>query len=105
MSIKLNENNKLCNLEDIQAILLKGNIHIKPKEIKHYIIAFTHRSYCKSNTPRGNTVSYNPKIVKLQDNSQEVFEFIGDSIICKTVCLYLYNRYQFYEEGNLTRFE
>jgi len=100
MTTKLNPNNKLATLDDIQKILSRAGINNRPKELKYYIQAFTHKSYTIKN---GNVKSFNERIVSLRKYSLEQYEFVGDSFVGKTVCLYLWGRYQFFQEGNLTR--
>lgn len=100
MTTKINPNNKLATLGDIKQILQRGGITVAPKELKYYIQAFTHKSYTTKN---GNIKTYNENVVSLRKYSLEQYEFVGDSFVGKTVCLYLYKRYQYYQEGNLTR--
>lgn len=100
MTTKINPNNKLATLSNIQQILRRGGINETPKNLKYYIQAFTHKSYTTKN---GNIKTYDDNIVSLRKYSLEQYEFVGDSFVGKTVCLYLYQRYQFYQEGNLTR--
>jgi ribonuclease-3 len=100
MTTKLNPANKLATLVDIQKILKRADINVMPKNIRYYIQAFTHKSYTVKN---GNIKTFNERIVPLRKYSLEQYEFVGDSFVGNVVCLYLYRRYQFFQEGNLTR--
>jgi dsRNA-specific ribonuclease len=100
MTTKLNPKNKLVTLNDIEKILSRVDIYEKPKNLSYYIQAFTHKSYTIKN---GNIKSFNEKVISLRKYSLEQYEFVGDSFVGKTVCLYLYNRFQYFQEGNLTR--
>lgn len=97
---KLNPNNKLATLCDIKTILQRAGVQESPKNLRYYIQAFTHKSYTVKN---GNIKSFNDRIVPLRKYSLEQYEFVGDSFVGNVVCLYLYKRYQYFQEGNLTR--
>ena len=103
---QLNFRNKLINCEDVEKILKKGNIYnVKIQNIELYRRAFTHKSYVKVDN---FDVSYNEillddDVVDLQPESNERFEFLGDTVIGHTICEYLYERYPTKDEGFLTR--
>ena len=101
MQSKLNTRNKLVTLGDIKKILLKAGIEEEPKRLDTYIQAFTHKSYTQQKEK--NIMNFNEKCVQLQRYSLENYEFVGDSFIENVVCLYLFRRYTFLKEGNLTR--
>lgn len=101
MQSKLNTRNKLATLNDIKCILMKAGIQDEPKRLDNYIQAFTHKSYTQQKEK--NILNFNDKCVQLQRYSQENLEFVGDSFIENVVCLYLFRRYTFLKEGNLTR--
>lgn len=63
-------------------------IKIKPKNVSIYIGALTHPSYSHE--------------MNLNYNYQRL-EFLGDAIIEKIVCEYLYNKYSDASEGELTK--
>lgn len=103
---QLNFRNKLITIQDIENIFAKGGLSdIKVKKLKLYIRAFTHKSYVKVDN---TNISYNEillddNIVDLQEESNERYEFLGDTVIGHTICEYLYNRYPDKDEGFLTR--
>ncbi len=101
MTSKINKNNKLINLNDVKNIFKKINLDVEPKNINYYIRAMTHKSYTGT-----NLFTIDDSIVQLQLLHNELYEFVGDSIINKVVCIYLYNRYKNFEtvdEGKLTK--
>lgn len=103
---QLNFRNKLITKSDVENILEKGGItNIKIQRIELYRRAFTHKSYVKvddTNTSY-NEILQDDDIVDLQKESNERYEFLGDTVIGHTVCEYLYNRYYYKDEGFLTR--
>ena len=103
MTSKLNKNNIEINLKDIENIFNSLDLHFKPINIDFYKRSFIHKSYLKKTNE--NIYNIDPNIINLQNNSQELFEFVGDSLFNKCVSIYLYNRYKFHNltEGNLTR--
>lgn len=100
MNTVLNPKNILITLNDVQHIFNKAGLNVQPKNIRYYIQAMTHKSYAQKNS---DMVSYNNRIVPLQKYSQEPYEFVGDSIVNKSVCQYLYRRYPFCNEGQFTK--
>ncbi len=100
MNTVLNPKNILITLNDVQNIFKKASLDAQPKNIRYYIQAMTHKSYAQKNS---EMVSYDHKIVPLQKYSQEPYEFVGDSIVNKSVCQYLYRRYPFCNEGQFTK--
>ena len=103
---QLNTRNKLITSKDVEQILQKGGIeNIEIKNIQFFRRAMTHKSYVKVDN---KNISYNEillddDIIDLQQNSNERFEFLGDSVIGHTICQYLYERYPEKDEGFLTR--
>ena len=65
-------------------------IGFKPKVIKHYKIAFTHRSLNRKDAI-GNDLNY------------ERLEFLGDAMLCSINAAYLYNEVPGGDEGYLTK--
>lgn len=100
MNTILNPKNILITLDDVQHIFDKAGLEAKPKNIRYYIQALTHKSYAQKNS---DMVSHNNRIVPLQKYSQEPYEFVGDSVVNKSVCQYLYRRYPFCNEGQFTK--
>lgn len=70
--------------------LLQENLSYKFMEIELLETALTHTSYANENNIH-------------ESKSNERLEFLGDSIISLVVSEYLYNKYPFYPEGELTK--
>ena len=106
-----NENNFYITKEIIQSILLKGNITKKISDIKIWQQAFIHKSYCKNNDFKKNekfygcidTVNEHKNLMILQDDSNEVLEWLGDGILQSVAAIYLYKRFKTQREGFLTK--
>ena len=110
-----NENNFYITKEIIQSILQKGNIHKEINDIQLWQQAFIHKSYCKNNDFKKNEKFYgnidaislnddkHKNIMPLQDDSNEVLEWLGDGIIQSVSAIYLYKRYNKQREGFLTK--
>lgn len=100
-----NKNNFLITNEQVINIMNKLNINdFTIKDIKLYQKAFIHKSYChmKDYEEYENTHNY----LKLQTESYETMEFLGDSILGYIVSEYIYKRYTLIygqDEGFLTR--
>jgi ribonuclease-3 len=110
-----NENNFYITKEIIQSILQKGNINKEINDLELWQQAFIHKSYCKNNDFKKNekffgnidAISLNDDkykhIMPLQDDSNEVLEWLGDGIIQSVSAIYLYKRYNNQREGFLTK--
>lgn len=72
------------------SFFIQNVIGFKPKNIKFYEIAFTHRSLGKKDA-KGNAKNY------------ERLEFLGDSMLSSIVAAYLYNEVPSGDEGYLTK--
>tara|TARA_B100000963_G_C22547114_1_gene634945 strand:+ start:357 stop:1244 length:888 start_codon:yes stop_codon:yes gene_type:complete len=109
-----NENNKLIQKEDIEGFLMKGGIVEKINNIDLWRKAFVHKSYCKNRKKKQGlnveqqiaeerkTVDLS-KVIDIQDDSNEVLEWLGDGIIQSVVACYLKRRYPGQDEGFLTK--
>lgn len=102
---QLNFRNKLITCKDVEKIIRKGGLELTVKKIELYRRAFCHKSYVKVDN---TNISYSEillddQVVDLRDESNERFEFLGDSVIGHTICEYLYQRYFDKDEGFLTR--
>ena len=100
-----NKNNKLIDNVDIEAIMKRYNINLKPRNISLYRKAFIHRSYCvrkNENILLGNKSCPN-ECIPLQEESNERLEFLGDAVINLAVAYYLFKRYPDENEGFLTK--
>jgi len=105
----LNENNIFIQKEDIQKILKKGGINKKINDIQLYQTAFIHKSYCNNNDIKKQKlygsleeVSFSSN-VPIQENSNEVMEWIGDGVIQNIISSYLPERFSDQKEGFLTK--
>ncbi len=107
MNSALNPRNKLITANDIQDILAMGEVYDKISDIAVYQKSFTHKSYIK-NQNSSNFIplidySYDNRIVNYQEDSNEILEFHGDSVVGCVVCRYLCRRYPKKDEGFLTK--
>jgi len=102
--------NKLITLNDVINMFKKFDMVVEPKDINFYINALTHKSYIKkeyydiymnqlSSTIKNNTNN----AVELLEQSNERLEFLGDTVIKCIVSGYLFSRYQYEDEGFMTR--
>ena len=91
----------------------RGNINKEINNIDLWQQAFIHKSYCKNNDFKKNekffgridgfNVTNNNNILPLQDDSNEVLEWLGDGIIQSVVAIYLFKRFKTQREGFLTK--
>lgn len=108
-----NENNFYITKEIIQSILQKGNINNDVKDLTIWQQAFIHKSYCKHNDFKKNekffgsidsiNINEHKNILPLQDDSNEVLEWLGDGIIQSVAAIYLFKRFKTQREGFLTK--
>ena len=106
-----NENNFYITKEIIQSILKKANINAEINDLKIWQQAFIHKSYCVNTDFTKNEKFFgriedklsNNNILPLQEDSNEVLEWLGDGIIQSSVAIYLYKRYNNQREGFLTK--
>ena len=101
-----NYNNRL--LTELDVINIMKSLHIndfKPNNISFDQRSFIHKSYCKLKDYEEYEYPGAP-CLKLQDESYEKIEFLGDAILGSVVSAYLYKRfYEIYNqnEGFLTK--
>lgn len=108
-----NDTNFLISNDEIKDILKKGDINEEINDIKLWQQAFIHKSmfkgsdFIKNKKYFGNidglNINEHKDILELQDNSNEVLEWLGDGFIQSIIALYLYERYPNNNEGFLTR--
>ena len=108
-----NENNFYITKEIIQSILQKGNINREVNDLSIWQQSFVHKSYCKNNDFKKNekffgsidsmNIDEHKNILPLQNDSNEVLEWLGDGIIQSVAAIYLYKRFQTQREGFLTK--
>lgn len=108
-----NENNFYITKEIIQSILQKGNINKEINNLEIWQKAFIHKSYCSNNDFKKNekffgsldsiNIDNNKHILPLQNDSNEVLEWLGDGIIQSVIAIYLYKRFNSQREGFLTK--
>tara|TARA_B100000941_G_C28467882_1_gene534672 strand:+ start:91 stop:939 length:849 start_codon:yes stop_codon:yes gene_type:complete len=100
-----NNKNILIKEDDVNNILRKYGIKMKCINIDFYRNALVHKSY--STRKNENFISGNlncPKdCLPLQEECNERYEFLGDSVLSTTVANYLYMRYSEQNEGFLTK--
>ena len=102
-----NSLNKEIDISDIQNILSKYDINIKPYNIEIYKRAFVHKSYTKR--PKIDNINSNITLVDKPDNclslktkSNERLEFVGDGVLECVIKFYLYKRFPKNDEGFMT---
>ena len=105
-----NENNFYITKEIIQSILKKANINNEIDNLSVWQQAFIHKSYCINTDFKKNEKFFgridnnnNNGILPLQEDSNEVLEWLGDGIIQSVVAIYLFKRYKNQREGFLTK--
>jgi len=108
-----NASNFLISSEEIKEILKKGNIKQDIFDLKIWQQAFIHKSMFKGSDFNKNKKYFgnidglkldeDSKILGLQDESNEVLEWLGDGFIQSIMASYLFNRYPANNEGFLTR--
>lgn len=100
-----NEKNILISSDDVNEILKKFGINLKCINIDLYRKSLVNKSYVTRKNE--NIISGNEKCpnncLPLQEESNERFEFLGDSVLSTTVANYLYKRYPEQNEGFLTK--
>jgi ribonuclease-3 len=100
-----NEKNILISQEDVNKILERFGINLKCINIDLYRKSLVNKSYVTRKNE--NIISGNEKCpnncLPLQEESNERFEFLGDSVLSTTVANYLYKRYPEQNEGFLTK--
>ena len=108
-----NDSNFLINKEQVHEILAQGGIYDEIKNIKLFQKAFVHESYKSGNdfekemkfygNLNGLRFKENPKILPLQPESSEKFEFVGDGHIQSIVGRYLWIRFPDEDQGFYTK--
>jgi ribonuclease-3 len=110
-----NENNFYISKEIIHMILRSVNINHTINDINIWQKAFIHKSYCNNTDFRKNEKFFgsidmidinkeeNNMYIPLQEDSNEVLEWLGDGIIQSVVAIYLFKRYKEQREGFLTK--
>jgi len=100
-----NEKNILISSDDVNEILERFGINLKCINIDLYRKSLVNKSYVTRKNE--NIISGNEKCpnncLPLQEESNERFEFLGDSVLSTTVANYLYKRYPEQNEGFLTK--
>ena len=108
-----NENNFYITKEIIQNILQKGNVTKEINNLEVWQQSFIHKSYyCKNDFVKNEkffgsldiiNINENKHIMPLQNDSNEVLEWLGDGIIQSVSAIYLYKRFKSQREGFLTK--
>ena len=101
--LELKSKNILINEDDVNKILSRFDINIKCSNIDLYRKSLVNKSY--STRKNDNFISGNKNCpencLPLQEESNERYEFLGDSILSTTVANYLYERYPHQQGHNL----
>jgi len=99
--------NKEIKIHEIQELLNRYNLNIKPYNIKLYLRAFVHKSYTKR--PKIENDNDNITLIECPENclplktkSNERLEFIGDGVLELITKYYLYKRFPKADEGFMT---
>ena len=101
----INKRNIRITAKYINEVFEKADIdrQIEEKDIPIYQNAFTHSSYIRDNDMPIQMKIKDNKYVPFQEDSNEVLEFHGDSVICSATVNYLCMRYPNWDEGKLTK--
>jgi len=109
--IPLNINNILITENNVINILNSRGVYLDKVNIKLFIEAFTHKSYCKKNFHNEQLIEKekaeinNKLLLDLSDTEYGRLEFMGDRVIKLIVSTYLYHRYPNQDEGFMTRLQ
>ena len=100
-----NKLNIKISKDDIKNILQKYDIFEEPKDMKHYDIALTHKSYVKEHDYSFIDIlsKKEDNILRFRNTSNERYEFLGDILISSIIAEYLFKRFPNEDEGVLTR--
>ena len=93
-----NTKNTALTHADIKYILSLGGLTIPINNLEIYQKAFIHRSYLK---PNADYVTKG-EVYPLQDECNETYEFVGDTLLNSVIGCYLYERFSTQNEGFLT---
>ena len=89
---------------EVENILRKNNVRMKPTDISLYQKAFSHKSYAKKKKKDDDFPSDSSSDdEESSEESNERLEFLGDSILSSVVATYVYERFPDQDEGFLTR--
>jgi dsRNA-specific ribonuclease len=94
-----NTKNTALTHADIKYILSLGGLTIPINNLEIYQKAFIHRSYLKPNADYVTKGAVYP----LQDECNETYEFVGDTLLNSVIGCYLYERFSTQNEGFLTK--
>jgi ribonuclease-3 len=95
---QLNPVNKLVTVDFIESLFNKVNLSsYQISKLTNYQTAFVHKSYVKK-----HSTEEDDDCIPFQPESNEVFEFIGDSVLGSFVTFYCHIRYPDQREGFLT---
>ena len=96
---RYNSNNRYLTEADVNRIMHDLDIPLPVNKVAVYQQAFVHRSYLRNSShehvPSGS--------VPFQDQCNETYEYLGDTILNSIVGSYLYERYRGENEGFLTK--
>lgn len=98
---KDNPKNKLITADVVENILKTHGLDIKVNNIDIYRVAFTHKSYVRTN--RDHLHEEDIGCVALRHSCNETYEYVGDTLLSSVIGTYLYDRYYDQNEGFLTK--
>ena len=96
---RYNSNNRFLTEDDVNRVMRSLDIPLPVNDVAVYQQAFVHRSYLRNSShehvPSGS--------VPFQEQCNETYEYLGDTILNSIVGSYLYERYRGENEGFLTK--
>jgi dsRNA-specific ribonuclease len=102
-----NSNNNEITLSDVQSILKKYGVNMKPYNLNLFKRAFVHKSYTKRPSLENQEANIQiapqpPGSLPLKTKSNERLEFLGDGVLECITKYYLYRRFPKADEGFMT---
>lgn len=101
---ELNYRNVRIQIKDVENIFKQADINSKINDLKLYQKAFVQKSYVKdiNYDLLKDIITIKKDIIDFQKESNERFEFCGDSIISHVICEYIFLRFPELDEGIMT---
>lgn len=101
----INIRNTPITIKDVEEIFTRAGIRKKVNDISKYQRSFTQKSYKRETNYSilDNMIRLKPGLVDFQQQSNERYEFAGDSVLGQVICNYLFERFHGYDEGFMTK--
>lgn len=101
---ELNIRNVYITKKEVEDIIKNGDVNVSIKDLSLYQKAFVQKSYVRDINYDflKDVIQVKEGIVDFQKESNERFEFCGDSIISHVICEYIFLRFPELDEGILT---